>query len=253
MSTALQTTSLQGLDEATMLALVAGGDCSRLTPAQRTAYYVARCEAAGLDPRAQPFQFVRLQGGEKLYATKAATDQLAGKHGIVCTIVSQATDSGVRVVTVRATSKDGKSQEDVGIVPVEGLKGEALANAMMKAVTKAKRRTILSLCGLGMLDESEVETIPGAQPVEAHEPPKARAVEVVPPPPPEPPKPETPKHVLALWSRLLAEVEGDKTKCAAELGKAVTKVWGAEPPPKHAWTPEDCDVLFKAATDVEWA
>ncbi len=32
----------------------------------------------------------------------------------------------------------------------------------MKAETKSKRRVTLSLCGLGMLDESEVETIPGA-------------------------------------------------------------------------------------------
>ena len=30
---------------------------------------------------------------------------------------------------------------------------------MLKAVTKAKRRTTLSICGLGMLDETEVEDI----------------------------------------------------------------------------------------------
>ncbi|BEJ60493.1 hypothetical protein B10172_05150 [Campylobacter jejuni] len=29
----------------------------------------------------------------------------------------------------------------------------------MKAITKAKRRVTLSICGLGMLDESELETI----------------------------------------------------------------------------------------------
>jgi hypothetical protein len=33
---------------------------------------------------------------------------------------------------------------------------------MLKAVTKAKRRVTLSLCGLGMTDESEVDSIPGA-------------------------------------------------------------------------------------------
>jgi hypothetical protein len=37
-----------------------------------------------------------------------------------------------------------------------------MANALMKAETKAKRRVTLSICGLGMLDESEVESIPGA-------------------------------------------------------------------------------------------
>ena len=35
----------------------------------------------------------------------------------------------------------------------------------MKAETKAKRRATLSICGLGLLDESEVETIPGAHAV----------------------------------------------------------------------------------------
>ena len=35
----------------------------------------------------------------------------------------------------------------------------ALANAIMKAETKAKRRVTLSICGLGMLDETELETI----------------------------------------------------------------------------------------------
>jgi hypothetical protein len=32
----------------------------------------------------------------------------------------------------------------------------------MKCETKAKRRVTLSFCGLGMLDESEVESVPGA-------------------------------------------------------------------------------------------
>jgi hypothetical protein len=41
-------------------------------------------------------------------------------------------------------------------VNIEGLKGEALANALMKAETKAKRRATLSAVGLGMMDESEI-------------------------------------------------------------------------------------------------
>jgi hypothetical protein len=40
--------------------------------------------------------------------------------------------------------------------------GEALEIAFLKAETKSKRRVTLSICGLGMLDETEVETIPGA-------------------------------------------------------------------------------------------
>jgi hypothetical protein len=50
----------------------------------------------------------------------------------------------------------------MGAVPVDNLKGEAKANAMLKATTKAIRRAVLAHCGLGMMDETEVETIPGA-------------------------------------------------------------------------------------------
>jgi hypothetical protein len=150
----------EGLDDKALLALVSGGDTARLNEQQKIAYYRGRCEAAGLDPRTAPLMFVRLSGKEVLYATKAATDQLASNHGVRTEILSQATDGGIRLVQVRATARDGRSTEEVGALSIEGLKGEALANALMKCVTKAKRRAVLSLCGLGMLDETEIETVP---------------------------------------------------------------------------------------------
>src|SRR6202020_1247291 len=36
--------------------------------------------------------------------------------------------------------------------------------AVMKAETKSKRRVTLSICGLGILDETEIETIPESKP-----------------------------------------------------------------------------------------
>jgi len=51
-----------------------------------------------------------------------------------------------------------RSDASTGAVSIKGLSGDALANAMMKAETKAKRRVTLSICGLGLLDETEVET-----------------------------------------------------------------------------------------------
>ena len=48
----------------------------------------------------------------------------------------------------------------MGNMPLRSLKGDALANALMKAETKAKRRVTLSIAGLGWLDETELETIP---------------------------------------------------------------------------------------------
>ncbi len=68
------------------------------------------------------------------------------------------------MVTARATLPSGRTDESIGAVPIDTLKGESRANAMMKAETKAKRRVTLSISGLGMLDESELESIPGAKP-----------------------------------------------------------------------------------------
>jgi hypothetical protein len=71
------------------------------------------------------------------------------------------------VVHVRARARDGREDEDVGVVSLAGLSQDDLVNAIMKAITKAKRRVTLSICGLGWLDESEIETIPGAERVVA--------------------------------------------------------------------------------------
>jgi len=157
-----QGASLANLDSDAVLKL-ATGDTSKLNSEQKTQLIVQVCKVAGLDPRLSPFEFIKFQGKEVMYARKNAADQLVNVHKIRLGILGQEVVEGVRVVTVSATTADGREQQDIGAVNIKGLSGDALANAMMKAVTKAKRRTVLSICGLSMLDESEVETIPGAQ------------------------------------------------------------------------------------------
>src|SRR4029077_21213754 len=79
-------------------------------------------------------------------------------------IVSRHIADDILTVHVKATTPDGRSDEDFGSVAFPpSLKGEARANAAMKDVTKGKRRTTLSICGLGWPNESEVETIAGAK------------------------------------------------------------------------------------------
>jgi hypothetical protein len=250
------------LDDQTMLLVVAGGDCSKLNPQQKLAYYHARCDAAGLDPRTQPFEFTKLNGKEVLYARKAAADGLASKHGIQLSITNQVTEADIRVVTVRATAKDGRQTEDVGAVNVKGLSGEALANALMKTVTKAKRRAVLSLTGLGMLDETEVETVPHSAPApEPHTvetprlPPK---VEVLPPESkPEPAKAASkvpPAHVLSLWNKVLAAKGKNRAEAQADWNAAAASVFGPTEKPSSKWTLEETkrveDVLFP--TDINF-
>ena len=139
------------------------GDLAGLTESQRLEYYRAVCDSLGLNPLTRPFEYLRLNGRLVLYATRAATDQLRSIHGISITGVQIDRNDDLISVTVRGRTRDGREDVEIGVVSVSGLRGEALANAEMKALTKAKRRLTLSLAGLGWLDETETETIPGAQ------------------------------------------------------------------------------------------
>lgn len=140
--------------------LVLNNDLSKLSEPQRVEYYKVVCDRAGLDPMAKPFDLITLNGRLVLYANKSTTAQLTAIHNLNVTIVSKETVNGLYVVTARATKPNGASSEDVGAVTINGLQGDAAANAMMKAITKAKRRAVLGVCGLGMLDETETETLP---------------------------------------------------------------------------------------------
>jgi hypothetical protein len=164
MTTAL--TAASPLDPKVIESVLLGGDLSRLTSEQRIAYYNRVCESLGLNPLTQPFAYLRLNGKEILYAKKDATEQLRMRHGISIDPKSFTREviEGVYVVTAPASTPEGRTDVSTGAVAIEGLKGENRANAMMKAETKAKRRVTLSICGLGMLDETEIESIPQAQP-----------------------------------------------------------------------------------------
>lgn len=144
-------------------ALLASGDISKMSQDERLAYYKALCEATGLNPLLAPFEYMVLKGKTTLYAKKSATESLRARHGISLTIVSREIVNGVYVVTARATMPDGRQDESIGSVFIDAAKGDDLANALMKAETKSKRRVTLSICGLGLLDETELATIPGTR------------------------------------------------------------------------------------------
>lgn len=143
--------------------VVLKGDLSGLNPQQKVHYYNQFCQSLGLNPLTQPFQILRLNGKEVLYAKKDATEQLRKVHGVSITNLEMKTVEGVYIVFASAEDKSGKKDSATGAVSIKGLAGDTLANAMMKAETKAKRRVTLSICGLGMLDETETETIPNAE------------------------------------------------------------------------------------------
>jgi hypothetical protein len=139
--------------------LLGGGDLGKLTPAQRADYLVALCQSLGLNPLSRPIEFLTLSGRTVPYAKRDCADQLRRLRGVSLAVVNQNVADGVLTITVRAKTPDGRVDEDVGSVVIAGLKGDALANAHMKCLTKAKRRVTLSICGLGLLDESELDTV----------------------------------------------------------------------------------------------
>lgn len=143
--------------------VIAAGDLAKLSPQERTHYYGEVCRSLGLNPLTKPFDYLNLSGKLVLYATRGATDQLRKIHHVSTAIVSRETVGDVYVVTAKATDRSGRSDESIGAVSIGGLKGDALCNALMKAETKAKRRATLAIVGLSFLDETEVETIPGAR------------------------------------------------------------------------------------------
>jgi hypothetical protein len=166
--------------------VVIKGDLSQLTPAERVSYYNETCRSIGVNPLTRPFQYIELDKKLVLYATRDCADQLRAIHGVSVEIVSRETIDGLHMVTAKATLPNGRVDTATGIVPLGKAGGqwkknengksffekdgtfielgpEERANALMKAETKAKRRVALSICGLGWLDETEIDTISSAR------------------------------------------------------------------------------------------
>ena len=141
----------------------AGRDTKALTHEERVATLSALSKALGLNPLTNPVQFLSLSGREVLYVTKQATDQIAARLRLNRETVAgpEVRDfGGTKLVfcQVKVTAPDGRSEVSTATLPFTDP-----VNVLMKCETKAKRRATLSLAGLGLLTEEEMETIPGAQ------------------------------------------------------------------------------------------
>ena len=151
---------------------VALNDLSRLSDAHKMQYYYAFCKSLGMNPLQKPFAFITFKEWdataresverEQLYATKNCGQQLAVRSKLNLVKVDEKVADGLMEVTYRASTEDGRQVDDIGVVSIKGLVGNNLANAKMKAHTKAMRRVTFAFLGLGILDESEIGTIKGA-------------------------------------------------------------------------------------------
>lgn len=219
------------LSQSIQLAL-ASDNLTKLTPQEQVEYYNAVCLSVGLNPLTQPLAYTLLNGKLRLYAKKDATDQLRRIYKVSVDSVDHDHKEplGLYIVKSQGHNAEGRTDSATGAVSVKGLTGESLANAIMKAESKSKRRFTLSICGLGMLDESELETVEGT---------------VVNMPPPLPAIPAAVDHTPALPTEDARPEEspkkGRKTKSTAviEAQVAAEAVVGGNPP----------DEGFKATDD----
>ena len=182
--------------------VVLEGDLSKLDAQQRVAYYNHLCQRLGLDPATQPLQILKVQGKQVIYCNSGGAQQLGRLHDVSHEKMSTETKSDVFVVYMRASTPNGRHTESAGAVGVGNLRGEALANAIMKAETVAKRRATLDLIGLGMFDETVGAALPDV------------CAESVPPESKETPqKIDTPGDYILQFGR---EVKGKKLSTLTE-------------------------------------
>lgn len=154
---------------ATLEEVLVSGNLANLNNNQRIDYYNKLCETLKLNPLTKPFEYITLNGKLTLYARKDCTDQLRKVNGISIYKIETKTENDVYIVTAYARDSQGREDVSTGVVNICGLKGENLANAYMKCETKSKRRVTLSIGGLGMLDETEIESIRASNPKSVNE------------------------------------------------------------------------------------
>lgn len=204
---------------------VIAGDLTYLTVEDRVKFYSAVCNSLGLNPLTRPFQYVQLNQKLTLYATKDCADQLRKLHRVSVTKIEKEflDDGALYVVTAYGTDRTSRTDAATGVVSLFGKRGEDKANAMMKAETKAKRRLTLSLCGLGIMDETDVDAIPGEKIVSDTVVPEAEVIVVIPPPapPPEPRDPDKPPTAAEASKGGWAQLQERMTSWAPEIAAVI--------------------------------
>lgn len=150
---AMQPAELKALEK-----VLIKGDLSGLDPDQRVSYVNSLCKCLKISPLFQPFDFIMFDGKVQIYAKKSCTDQLRNNRKISVKVISREYHpDGISTVIVQVREPSGREDEAIGAVDIKGLTGKHKCNAIMRSETKAKRRATLSICGLGVLEELEVE------------------------------------------------------------------------------------------------
>lgn len=151
-------------------AFMTSGDLSRMTKQVKDQFITSLSGKIGIPPYPPPFMFaVDKRGKETLVPTKHLAQALRDKCGISTEITYQGpllmgngeVDNTIYVVKVKGTLPNGRSAEDMGTGAFVGdsAVGRGKADEILKTVTKANNRVTYNLLGLGLLDETEVDSM----------------------------------------------------------------------------------------------
>lgn len=149
------------------------GDLSGLSKPAQNEYLFRLSKSMGLNPWMRPFDMILLNGKLTVYANKGCAQQLRNLYHVTLNKVYAGylrlsptkVDERIYEVEMEAVRPDPMSEggfrreTETGAIPIHELQGEALSNAIMKCVTKAKRRATLSISEVALPDESEIESM----------------------------------------------------------------------------------------------
>jgi len=161
--------AVQPLDASVIEQVIIKGDLANLTPTERVNYYQSVCNSLGLNPLTKPFDYIVLNKKLTLYAKRDAAEQLRKRDNISVNITGREQTNDCYIVTAKARTPEGREDESTGVVNVANLKGDALANAMMKAECVPLDSEILTKDGFKRYNELNIGEAVLAYDVESDE------------------------------------------------------------------------------------
>ncbi|GEM_PF-4438041 len=92
--------------------LIMKGDLSGLTDDQKCQVYLKRCEAAGLSPESQPYEYIEFKGKVSLYLRAVGLNELSKKNKVSHVILEEKEilDGQAYKVTVKAFTPEGREE-----------------------------------------------------------------------------------------------------------------------------------------------
>jgi len=132
-----------------------GGRCDQLNIDQQAEYKIYLCAKIGVSPTLQPIDLIPTKNGLRPYLNKGAAELIRDTRKISIADIEVSEKNGMFVAVCKVRGLNGRIDCDMGACPLNGTEKSPMApyNSLMKAVTKAKRRATLSMCGLGAIIE----------------------------------------------------------------------------------------------------